>query len=132
MQKVIDFYHNRGTNLLILECTLPMLANMGRNKSTNYTFQLFCKNDKDLFEKNWEDTTEGTFFVLIRNAIVDIIFKKSPKHLQISFWKIRKPILTKLNVSKNANTTVFEMSLRGRSKKIENLLLRLCLCFIGN
>ena len=79
MQKVIEFYHNRGTNLLILECTLPILANMGLNKSTNYTFQLFCKNDKDLFEKKREDTTEGTFFVLIRNAIVDIIFKKKPQ-----------------------------------------------------
>ena len=115
--------------MLILDCTIPMLANMGLHKSTNYTFQLFCKNDKDLFEKRREDTTEGTFFV--RNAIVDIIFKISPKHLQISFSKRRKPILNKLNVSKSADTTVYEMRLRGRSKNIENLRLRLCFCVLS-
>ena len=132
MQKVIDFYHNRGTNLLILECTLPMLANMCLHKSTNYTFHFFSKMTKICSKKKQEETSEGTSFVLIWNAIVDIIFKKSPKHQQINFWKRRKPNLTKFNVSKNANTFVYEMRLRGRSKNIENLRLRLCLCFIGN
>ena len=77
------------------------------------------------------DTTEGTSFVLIRNAIVDIIFKKSPKHLQINFWKRRKPILTKLNVSRNANTTVYEMRNRGRYAKyiIELAIEKMFRCF---
>ena len=129
--KIIEFYHNRGTNLLILDCTIPILANMGLHKSTNYTFQFFLQKWQRFVQKKREDTTEGTFFVLIRNAIVDIIFKKSPKHLQISFSKRPKPILNKLNVSKSADTTVYEMRLRGRSKNIGNLRLRLCFCVLS-
>ena len=52
MQKIIQFYHNKGIDMLKLGCTLPNLANIWLHKSTNYKFYPFCESDKDLCEKN--------------------------------------------------------------------------------
>ena len=53
MQKMIQFYHNKGIDMLKLGCTLPNLAK----------FYPFCENDKDLSNKIREDMTGGPSIV---------------------------------------------------------------------
>ena len=51
MQKMIEFYHNRGIDMLKLGCTPPNLANICFHKSTDSKFYPFTESDKDLLEK---------------------------------------------------------------------------------
>ena len=71
MQNMIQFYHNKGIDMLKLGCTLPNLANICLHKSTNYKFKPFCESDKDLCEKITEDMTGGPSIVFTRKAVVD-------------------------------------------------------------
>ena len=71
MQKMIQFYYNKGIYMLKLGCTLPNLANICLHKSTNYKFYPFCESDKDLCEKIREDMTGGPSIVFTRKAVVD-------------------------------------------------------------
>ena len=48
MQKMMQFYHNKGIDMLKLGCTLPNLANICLHKSTNHKFYPYCESDKDL------------------------------------------------------------------------------------
>ena len=48
MQKMVQFYHKKGIDILKLGCTLPNLANICPNKSKNYKSYPFCKSEKDL------------------------------------------------------------------------------------
>ena len=70
MQKMIQFYHNKGIDMLKLGCKLPNLANICLHKSTNYKFYPFCESDKDLCEKIREDMTGGHSIVFTRKAVV--------------------------------------------------------------
>ena len=74
MQKMIQFYHNKGIDMLKLGCTLPNLANICLHKSTNYKFYPFCESDKDLCEKIREDMIGGPSIVFTRKAVVDETF----------------------------------------------------------
>ena len=51
MQKMIEFYHNKGIDMLKLGCTLPNLANICLHKSTASKFYPLTESDKDLLEK---------------------------------------------------------------------------------
>ena len=73
-QKMIQFYHNKGIDMLKLGCTLPNLANMCLHKSTNYKFYPFCESDKDLCEKIREAMTGGPSILLTQKAVVDGTF----------------------------------------------------------
>ena len=77
MQKMIQFYHNKGIDMLKLGCTLPKLANKCLHKSTNYKFHPFCESDKDLREKFSEDMTGGPSIVFTRKAVVDEPFMRN-------------------------------------------------------
>ena len=68
---MIQFYHNKGIDVLKLESTLPNLANICLDKSTNYKFYPFCESDKDLCEKIREDMTAESSIVFTRKALVD-------------------------------------------------------------
>ena len=46
-QRLIQFYHNKGINMLKLECTLPNLANVCFHKSTESNFYPSTEKDKD-------------------------------------------------------------------------------------
>ena len=72
MQKMIQFYHKKGIDMLKLGCTLPNLANICLHKSTNYKFYPFCESDKDLCEKTREDMTGGPSIVFTRKAVVEL------------------------------------------------------------
>ena len=69
MQKMIQFYYNKGIDMLKLGCTLPNLANICLHKSTNYKFYPFCESDKDLCKKIREDMTGGPSIVFTRKAV---------------------------------------------------------------
>ena len=51
MQKMMEFYHNNGIDMLKLGCTLPNLANICLHKSTNHKFFPFVEADKDYMTK---------------------------------------------------------------------------------
>ena len=70
MQKMMEFYHNKGIDMLKLGCTLPNLANICLHKSTNSIFYPFVEADKDLHDKIREDMTGGPSIVFTRKAIV--------------------------------------------------------------
>ena len=70
MQKMIEFYHERGIDMLKLGCTLPIFANICLHKSTNHKFYQFFEGDKDLCEKIREDMTGGPSIVFTRKAVV--------------------------------------------------------------
>ena len=87
MQKMIEFYHNKGIDMLKLGCTLPYLANICLHKSTDSKFYPFTESDKDLLEKTREDMVGGPSIVFTRKAVVDETFiRKSSKPVQISCW----------------------------------------------
>ena len=48
---MIEFYHDKGIYMLKLGCTLPNLANICLQKSTDYKFYPFFSNDSDSLEK---------------------------------------------------------------------------------
>ena len=55
MQKTVDFYHNKGIDMLKVGCTLPNLANTCLHKSTTAKFHPFTESDKDILEKIREE-----------------------------------------------------------------------------
>ena len=71
MQKMMEFYHKKGIDILKLGCTLPNLANNCLHKSTNNKFCPFVEADKDLHDKIREDMTGGPSIVFTRKAVVD-------------------------------------------------------------
>ena len=68
---MIQFYHNKGIDMLKPGCILPNLANICLHKSTKCKFYPFCESDKDLCEKIREDMTGGPCTVFTRKAVVD-------------------------------------------------------------
>ena len=81
MQKLIEFYHNKGNDMLKLGCTLPNLANNCLLKSTDSKFYPFRHSDKDLLEKTREDMVGGPYFFLTLKAVVDEIFIRKSSNL---------------------------------------------------
>ena len=59
MQKIVQFFHNKGIDEIKLGCTLPKLANICLQKSTNYKFIHFAKVIKVCLTQT---STEKSFF----------------------------------------------------------------------
>ena len=74
MQKMIEFYHQKEIDMLKLGCTLPNLANIRLQKSTDSEFYPFPESDKDLLEKIREDMVGGPSIVFTGKAVVDETF----------------------------------------------------------
>ena len=81
MQKMIEFYHNKGFDMLKLGCTLPNSANICLHKSTDSNFYPFTDSDKDLLEKIREDMVGGPSVVFTRKAVVDETFIRKSSNL---------------------------------------------------
>ena len=73
---MIEFYHNKGIDMLKLGCTLPNLANICLHKSTDSKFYPFTQSDKDLLGKIREDMVGGPSIVFTRKAVVDENFMR--------------------------------------------------------
>ena len=80
MQKMIDFYHDKGIYMLKLGCILPNLANICLHKSTDYNFYPFFSSDSDLLEKLREDLTSGPSIVFTRKAVSNETFTRKSNH----------------------------------------------------
>ena len=74
MQKLIEFYHNKGIDMLKLGRTLANLANICLHKSTDSKIYPFTDLDKVLLEKIREDMVGGPSIVFTRKAVVDETF----------------------------------------------------------
>ena len=85
MQKMIEFYHNKGIDMLKLGCTLPNLANICLHKSTDSIFYPFTESDKDLLGEIREDMVGGPSIVFKRKAVVDETFIRKTSSLCKSF-----------------------------------------------
>ena len=81
MQKTIEFYHNKGIDILKLGCTLSILANICLHKSTDSKIFLFTESDKDLLDKIREDMVGGPSIVFTRKAVMDEIFIRKSSNL---------------------------------------------------
>ena len=81
MQKMMEFYHNKGIDMLKLGFTLPNLANICLHKSTNSKFYPFVEADKDLHDKIREDMTGGPSIVFTRKAIVDQTYIRNTENI---------------------------------------------------
>ena len=88
MQKMIEFYHDKGIDMLKLGCTLPNLANICLHKSTDYKFYPFFSSDSDLLEKIREDMTGGPSIVFTRKAVANETFIRKSKSLRKSIMGI--------------------------------------------
>ena len=71
MQKMLTFYHKKGTDMLKLKCTLPNLANISLHKSTSAKFYPFTETDKDFLYKIPENMVAGPCIVFTRKAAVN-------------------------------------------------------------
>ena len=84
MQKMIEFYHNKGIDKLKIGCTLPNLAKICLHESTDSKFYPFTESDKDLLEKIREDMVGGPSIVLTRKAVLDETFIRKSSNLSKS------------------------------------------------
>ena len=80
---MIDFFHNKGTDMLKLRRTLPNLAKICLHKLTDSNFYPypFTESDKDLLAKIREDMVGGPFIVFTRKAVVDETFIRKSSNL---------------------------------------------------
>ena len=83
---MIEFYHNKGIDMLKLGCTLPNLANICLHKSSDSKFYPFTESDKDLLQKIREDMVGGPSIVFTRKAVVDETYTQIIKFVQINCW----------------------------------------------
>ena len=81
MQKMIEFHHNKGIDMLKLGYTLPNLANICLHKSTDSKFFPLTDSDKDLLEKLRKDMVGGLSIVFTHKAVVDETFIRNSSNL---------------------------------------------------
>ena len=81
MQKMNEFYHNKGTDTVKPGCTLPNLANICLHKPTDSKFYPLTESDKDLLEKIRENIVGGLSIVFTPKAIVDETFIRKTSNL---------------------------------------------------
>ena len=81
MQKLIEFYHNKGIDMLKLGCTIPNLANIRLHKSTDSKFYPFTESDKDLLVEIRENMVGGPSIVFTHKAVVDQTFIRKSSDL---------------------------------------------------
>ena len=134
MQKMMEFYHNKGIDMLKLGCTLPNLANICLHNSTNHIFYPFCGTDKDLLEKIREDMTGGPSIVFTRKAVVNETFIRKSKNVckaivgidasQLYPFSMCQPMPTGLYTRWEFNTEKKRfVPSQGKSRKFENMVM---------
>ena len=134
MQKMIEFYHNKGIDMLKLGCTLPNLAKICLHKSTDSKFYPFTESDKDLLEKIREDMVGGPSIVFTRKAVVDETFIRKSSNLcksivgidasQLYPYSMCQPIKTGLYTRWEYDSDTNRFTARqNKSRSFENMVL---------
>ena len=68
---MLDFYNNKGSDMLKLESTLPNLECNCLHKSTTAIFYPFTESDKDFRKKIREHMVAGQFMLFNRKTVED-------------------------------------------------------------
>ena len=134
MQKMIEFYHNKGNDLLKLGCTLPNLANICLHNPTDSKFYPFTESDKDLLEKIREDMVGGPSIVFTRKAVVYEIFIRKSSNLcksivgidasQLYPYSMCQPMLTGLYTRWEYDSATKRFTARqNKSHSFENMVM---------
>ena len=134
MQKMIEFYQKKETDMLKLGCTLPNLANFCLHKSTDSKFYPFTESDKDLLEKIREDMVGGPSIVFTRKAVVDETFIRKTSNLcksdvdidasQLYPYPMFQPMPTGLYTRWKYNSETKRFTARqNKSRSFENMVL---------
>ena len=71
MQKMVEFCHNKGNDMLKLGYTIPKRANICLHSSTSAKFCPFTESDRDFPSKVQEDMVGGPSMVFTRKPLVD-------------------------------------------------------------
>ena len=131
---MIDFYHNKGIDMLKLGCALPNLANICLHKSTDSKFYPFTESDKDLLEKIQEDMVGGHSIVSTRKAVVDETFIRKSSNLgksivgidasQLYPYSMCQPMTTGLYTRWKYDSETKRFTARqNKSRSFENMVL---------
>ena len=134
MQKMMEFYHNKGIDMLKLGCTLPNLANICLHKSTISKFYPFVEADKDLRDKIREDMTGDPSIVFTRKAIVDQTYIRNTENLCKSIVGIDASQLYPFSMCQEMPTWLYTRwefdsdsqkfkARQKKSKKFENMVM---------
>ena len=134
MQKMIEFYQNKGIDMLKLGCTLLNLANICFHKSTDSKFYPLTESDKDLLEKIREDMVGGPSIVFTRKTVVDEIFIRKSSNLcksivgidasQLYPYSMCQPMPTGLYTRWEYDSETKRVTARqNKSRSFENMIL---------
>ena len=134
MQKTIEFYHNKETDMLELGCTLPNLAIISLHKSADSKFHSFTESDRDLLEKIREDMVGGPSIVFTRKAVVDETFILKTSNLcksivgidvsQLYPYSMCQPMPTGLYTRCEYDSAISRFTARqNKSRSFENMVL---------
>ena len=88
VQKMLEFHHNKGTDVRKLGCPLPKLANICLHSFTSAKFYPFTESDKDLLSKFREDVVGGPSIVFKRETVADETH--IPKSTNVCKWIVPK------------------------------------------
>ena len=69
-EKMVDFYQNKGIDMLWFGCNLPNLANICLQKSTTAKFYPSTETDKDVLEKIHKDKVGGPSILITSKTVV--------------------------------------------------------------
>ena len=134
MQKTIEFYHNKGIDMLKLGCTLPNLANICLHTSTDSKLYPFTESDNVWLEKIREDRVGGPSIVFTRKAVVDETFIRKSSNLcklivgidasQLYPYSMCQPMPTGLYMRWEYDSETKRFTARqNKSRSFENLVL---------
>ena len=111
MQNLIEFYHNKGIDMLKLGCTLPNLAYICLHKSTDSKLYRFRESDKDLLEMMREDT----------GCLMDAYWMPTGLYTQREYDSETKRLTARQNKSRSFENMVLSYLQRSRPDcKIES------------
>ena len=68
---MLEFYHNKGIDMLKFRCTLPNLANNCLYSSTTSKFFELTESDNDLLSRIWHNVVGRSPIVFTRKAVFD-------------------------------------------------------------
>ena len=134
MQKMIEFYHNKGIDMLKLGYRLPNLANICLHKSTDSKFYPFTESDKDLVEKIREDMVGDPSIVFTRKAVMDETFIRNSRNIcesvvgldasQLYPYSMCQPMPTGLNTRWEYDTESNRFKpQQNKSRNFENMVM---------
>ena len=107
MQKMMEFYHNKGIDMLKLGRTLPDLANICLHRSSIHKLFPFVEADKDLHDKILENMTAGSSNVFTRKTVVEQTFIRNSENLCNSIVRIDASQLYPFSMCQELPTGLF-------------------------